>query len=67
LAANSNAGRYTGSVSIPEATTLLFYGPDAEALFRELEPTLRADPLSRNARVTLRQGQTTRELTLTIH
>ena len=67
LATNSNTGRYTGSVSIPEATTLLFYGADAEALFRELEPALRADPLSRNARVTLRQGQTTRELTLTIH
>jgi len=60
----SGAGRYSGSVTIPEATTLLFYGPDAEALFRALEPALRSEPLSRSARVAIRQGQTLRELSL---
>jgi tetratricopeptide (TPR) repeat protein len=63
-AAASETGFFSGSVTIPEAVTLMLYGPDAEALFRTVEPTLRSDPLSRSARVTLRQGSHTRELTL---
>jgi tetratricopeptide (TPR) repeat protein len=64
-AAASETGFFSGSVTIPEAVTLMLYGPDAEALFRALEPTLRSNPLSRSARVTLRQGSEVRELTLT--
>ena len=60
----AGVGFLGGSVTIPESITLMFYGPDAEALFGTVAPTLRSDPLSRTARVTLRQGTTTRELTL---
>jgi tetratricopeptide (TPR) repeat protein len=63
-AKSADVGFLGGSVTIPETIILMFYGPDAEALFRTLEPTLRADPLSRAARVTVRQGATVRELTL---
>lgn len=60
----SDTGFFSGSVGIPEAVTLMFYGPDAEVLFCALEATLRSDPLSRTARVTLRQGTHIRELSL---
>jgi len=60
----SETGFFTGTVTIPEATTLMFYGPDAEALFRALEPTLRSDPYSRTARVAVRQGTSLREFSL---
>ena len=60
----ADVGFLGGSVTIPDTITLMFYGPDAEALFGTLESTLRSAPLSRTARVTLRQGSTTRELTL---
>lgn len=60
----SGTGFFSGTVTIPEAVTLMFYGPDAEALFLALEPALRAEPLSRTARVTLRQGTQLREVAL---
>jgi tetratricopeptide (TPR) repeat protein len=62
-AANSH-GHYTGSVTIPEAVTLMFHAADPEALYRTLEPALRAEPLARTARVTLRNGTQLREITL---
>jgi tetratricopeptide (TPR) repeat protein len=63
-AKSSGTGFLGGSVTIPEAATLMLYGPDAEALFQTLEPTLRSEPLCRTARVTLRQGTQLRELAL---
>lgn len=60
----AGTGFFSGTVTIPEAVTLMFYGPDSEALFRSLEPTLRSEPLSRTARVTLRQGTQLREIAL---
>ena len=63
-ARSAGVGFLGGSVTIPETIILMFYGPEAEALFRTLEPTLRTDPLSCSARVSLRQGSALRELTL---
>lgn len=49
-------GELDGHETGPENTTLFLYGPDAEALFRAVEPVLRAYPLCRGARVTIRQS-----------
>jgi hypothetical protein len=72
LLRSHNAGEYGGDVRIPEATTLLLYGPDAEALFQLVEPVLSSHPLCIGAAVRIRQGKTHRELilsaqSLTIH
>jgi tetratricopeptide (TPR) repeat protein len=49
-------GELDGHETGPENTTLFLYGPDAEALFRAVEPVLRDYPLCRGARVTVRQS-----------
>jgi hypothetical protein len=51
-------------VAIPENTTLIFYGPDAEALFKVLEPSLIDEPICAGARVVIRQGVTNREVVI---
>jgi tetratricopeptide (TPR) repeat protein len=56
------AGFYSGWVAIPENTTLIFYGPEAEVLFKILEPSLTSEPLCAGARVLIRQGATHREV-----
>ncbi len=38
-------------------TTLFMYGPDAERLFRTVEPLLRAYPLCKGSRVVIRAGE----------
>jgi hypothetical protein len=38
-------------------TTLWLFGVDAEQLFKFIEPTLRSNPFSKNAKITLRFGQ----------
>ena len=53
-----------GRVIIPETTTLIFYGDDAEALFQTVEPILAANPLCAGARITLRQAGQHREVFL---
>jgi len=58
------SGYYGGSVVIPETTTLLCYGADAEALFSTVEPLLRAEPMCGGARITVRQGGRHREVLL---
>jgi tetratricopeptide (TPR) repeat protein len=58
------AGSYGGHVVLPENTVLMFYGPDAEALFRVMEPTLRSEALCQGARVTIRQAAKLREMML---
>jgi hypothetical protein len=40
-----------------EATSLFFFGPDAEAMFAGVEPVLRRLPIAQNARVVLRHGK----------
>lgn len=59
-----NAGELAGLVVIPESTTLMFYGPDAEELFKVLEPHLIKEPLCSGAKVTIRQGGALREIFL---
>jgi tetratricopeptide (TPR) repeat protein len=59
-----DVGYYSGWVAIPENTTLIFYGPDAEALFKVLEPSLINEPICAGARVVIRQGVTNREVVI---
>jgi tetratricopeptide (TPR) repeat protein len=59
-----NAGFCAGSVTIPESTTLMFYGEDAEALYRAMEPTLVSEQICEGASVTIRQGKEAREMVL---
>jgi tetratricopeptide (TPR) repeat protein len=56
-----NAGFCAGSVTIPESTTLMFYGEDAGALYRAMELILVNEPSCANAVVTIRQGKEIRE------
>jgi len=58
-------GHIGGEVIIPENTTLIFYGPDAEALYRAMEPVLAGDPASLGATVTIRRPDSLRTVTLT--
>ena len=54
--ASRDLGEYDGN-EISEAETILYmYGPDAEALFRGVERTLKLDSLCRNALVVVRLG-----------
>jgi tetratricopeptide (TPR) repeat protein len=57
-------GIYASRVAIPESTTLIFYGEDAEKLFEALQPVLRSENRCAGARVTVRQGRTVREAIL---
>ena len=57
-----DAGYYSGWVAIPETTTLVFYGPDAEVLFKVLEPFLMKEPICAGAKVAIRQGGIHREV-----
>jgi tetratricopeptide (TPR) repeat protein len=59
-----DVGFYAGNVVIPENTTLMFYGPDAEALFRALEPHLVGQPACAGARITIRKHDSHREIIL---
>jgi tetratricopeptide (TPR) repeat protein len=59
-----HAGMYTGNIGIPESTTLFFCGPDAEALYRVLEPALAAEAWCAGAHITIRQGRDVREVYL---
>jgi len=57
-----NVGWCAGRLAIPESTTLIFYGSDAETLFRALEPTLTSEPMCAGARITIRQRDGQREV-----
>jgi hypothetical protein len=53
----NKAGELDGN-EIGEGVTKIFtYGPDADRLFRSIEPVLKAYPLCRNARVVIRKGR----------
>jgi hypothetical protein len=53
---NSNVGEFDGNEIGKGTATLFFYGPDANQLFRGVEPILKGYPMCRNARVVLRKG-----------
>ncbi len=59
-----DAGFCAGTVTIPESTTLMFYGEDAELLYRAMEPALSGEPICEGALVTMRQGKDAREVVL---
>jgi len=62
LVREADVGVYSSKVTIPESTTLIFYGPDAEKIYGVLETRLRSDKLCAGARVTIRQSGAVREL-----
>jgi hypothetical protein len=57
-------GYYGGKVVIPETTTLMLYGTDAEEIFRTVEPLLRDEPICGGAKITVRQSGQHREVLL---
>jgi tetratricopeptide (TPR) repeat protein len=64
LVESQDAGLCAGSATIPESTILIFYGANAETLFRVLEPALMGEPLCAGARVTIRQHDQRREVVI---
>ena len=62
LVREAGAGIYSSKVTIPESTTLIFYGDDAEKLYGALESSLREEKMCAGARVTIRQSGTVREV-----
>ena len=58
----NNLGWYAGRLTIPESTTMILYGSDAETLFQAIEPTLRSEPICAGARITIRQRDGQREI-----
>lgn len=52
----SGAGEFDGNEVGQGSATLYAYGPDAERLFRAMEPTLRSYPVCQDARVVIRHG-----------
>jgi hypothetical protein len=57
-----NAGFCAGTVTIPESTTLIFYGDNADTLYRSIELILANDHLCKGATVSIRQGKKVREV-----
>ena len=55
------AGYNRGWIASQESTTLFFYGPDSEALFKALAPSLNEEAICEGARVVIRQNGTFRE------
>ncbi len=49
-------GVYDGNELGPGEVTLFMYGPDAEALYRVIEPILIGNPLCQNARIVICSG-----------
>lgn len=69
--ADAQAGELDGNEIATDGSdgTLFMYGPDADALFAVIRPTLEAAPFMRGARVLLRYGPPSdgvSELTLTL-
>jgi hypothetical protein len=60
----NNSGWYAGQLTIPECTTMILYGSDADTLSQAIEPTLRSEPICAGARITIRQRDGQREVML---
>ncbi len=54
-------GRFSSAVTVPEQVTLIFYGSNAELLYKVIEPVLAAEKLCAGARVLIQQNGTVRE------
>jgi hypothetical protein len=52
----ADAGEYDGNEFGPTEVTLFMHGADAEALYRAVDPVLRAYPLCQGARIIIRPG-----------
>lgn len=52
----SAAGEFDGNEIGPSEVVLYMYGPDAETLYRAIEPILKAYPLCQRARIEIRPG-----------
>jgi hypothetical protein len=59
-----NLGNWQGLIRIPECSTLIYYGSNAEAMYTALEPTLRGDSRFEGALITIRQRTQEREVVL---
>lgn len=59
---NQEAGRYGGRAIIPESTTLMFYGADAEEMFKVMEQFLLDHCICSGATIAIRQGAKLREV-----
>lgn len=57
-------GQYGGRAVIPESTTLMFYGPEAEALFEVMEQFLQDHLICAGATVAIRQRGKLREVVI---
>jgi hypothetical protein len=53
----AGAGSYRNFWQGPEETGLFYFGPDAEAMFTNVEPVLRRLPIGQNARIVVRAGK----------
>jgi hypothetical protein len=53
---NSGLGMFDGNEIGGNETVLFMYGPDAELLFKEIEPILREDEFCRGAKAIIRWG-----------
>lgn len=60
-------GRLSAHITLPECRTLIFSGPEAETLFKTIEPLLAGNKLCSAARVTIRQDEQRREFQLQTH
>ena len=56
LLKDSSVGEFDGNEVGGGELVLFLYGPDAEALFKFIEPTLRAEEFCRGARAVIRWG-----------
>jgi hypothetical protein len=63
-AEEEKAGYLSANFSLPGSRTLIFYGDDAEILYRVLEPRLSSNPIVAGATVTIRQRDSKREIIL---
>jgi hypothetical protein len=61
---SKKAGDYGGRVVIPESMTLMFYGPDGEAMFEAIEQYLNDHLICAGAIVAVRQGTKLREIVI---
>jgi hypothetical protein len=52
----NHAGELDGNEIGDAVTTIFTYGPDADRLYRVMEPVLKSYPLCQNARVVIRKG-----------
>ncbi len=59
-----DAGFYGGRVVIPESTTLWFYGPDGEAIFRAIDQFLKDHLICAGATIAIRQSGKMREVVI---